>query len=165
MAKTISSLSFDIGNLPPTRSIRNIRIIGTPGATFSLMIRNEDDINQLLPSLPGYDADYYFRPVTGVIKGALKKVVLPDSGIYSFNQIFPTISDDDHYEITIKAEGDTELGASIPRNYDTTGIAKATYKIYQYADAGRATFTLTGDTTGSLGFLMMILIYLTSVVV
>ena len=153
MAKTISSLSLNTNNLSPNRSIRNIRIIGTPGAIFSLMIRNSSDVNQLLPSLSGYDANYYFRPVTGVIKGALKKVVLPATGIYSFNQVFPTVSSDNYYDITIKAEKDTELGPGVPRNYDTTGIEKATYRVYQYADAGRATFTLTGDTSGTAWFL------------
>ena len=153
MNKTISSLSLDTSNLPPARSVRKINIIGTPGAAFSLMIRNEDDANQLFTSLVGYDANYYFRPVTGVIKGALKNVVLPASGIYTFSQAFPAISSDDYYDITIRSEKDTELGASIPRNYDLNGIAKATYRVYQYADAGRATFTLTGDTSGTAWFL------------
>ena len=153
MAESISSLTFDNSNLPPNRSIRNIRILGTPGAIFSLMIRNSSDVNQLLPSLSGYDADYYFRPVTGAVKGALKQVVLPASGVYAFSQVFPTVSSDDYYDITIKVEGDTELGTSIPRNYDTTVIEKATYRVYQYADAGRATFTLTGDTSGTAWFL------------
>ena len=153
MAKTISSFAFNIKNLPPTRSIRNIRILGTPGAAFSLMIRNSSDINQLQSSLPGYDTNHYFRPVTGVVKGALKNVVLPASGIYAFSQVFPATSSDNYYDITIKAEEDTELGTNIPRNYDLNGIAKATYRVYQYADAGRATFTLTGDTSGTAWYL------------
>lgn len=153
MAKTITSFTFDNSNLPPTRSIRNIRILGTPGAVFSLMIRNASDVNQLLTSLSGYDVNHYFRPVTGVIKGALRSVVLPASGIYAFSQAFPAISSDDYYDITIRSEEDTELGANIPRNYDLNGIAKATYRVYQYADAGRATFTLTGDTSGTAWFL------------
>jgi|7_EtaG_2_1085326.scaffolds.fasta_scaffold05590_4 hypothetical protein len=153
MANTLSSLSLNTNDLSPNRSIRTIRIIGTPGATFSLMIRNSSDVNQLLPSLSGYDANYYFRPVTGAVKGALKKVVLPATGVYSFNQIFPAVSSDNYYDITIKAEENTELGPSIPRNYDTTGIEKETYRVYQYADAGRATFTLTGDTSGTAWFL------------
>lgn len=143
MVKKIHTLTVDTSNMPSSRTARSVKILGDAGAKFSLMIRNEDDANMLDINLLGYDSNYYFRPVTGVVKGALKKVTIDSTGSYSFIQRFPEVTDDDKYDITIQAEEDTELSENIPVPRDNTGAILATYSIYQVLNLGQMTFGIT----------------------
>ena len=90
--KTIRSFELDLSSLPAASSIRPFSIKGDDGATFSLEIKNEDN--------------YYYNFITNLFQatkaGLNNKTVT--NGLFKGNIIFPTVTDDDKYDISLSAQ-------------------------------------------------------------
>jgi len=95
---TIGDFNIDLTDLPATSETRNFTISGSPGAIFTLEIKNEDS--------------HYYNFTTKAFqagKAGLYDIVIT-SGVYRNSIKFPAISDDDHYDIDFFAGQDTEHG-------------------------------------------------------
>ena len=94
--KIINNFSLDLSDLPATTETRSFVVTGTNNAMFSLEIKNEDN--------------YYYNFTTNAFQAAkvrLENQILT-SGVFRSSIVFPTITDDDHYDIYLFAEGDTK---------------------------------------------------------
>jgi len=99
MAKIIRQFNMDFGDMAADGGSRTFTVVGDAGSIFSLEIKNEDS--------------YYYNFKTQTFsstKSKLKQQVIGNNGEYSGNIIFPSITDNDHYDIYLWAESayDTE---------------------------------------------------------
>jgi len=136
----IKSFNLDLSDLRAASKTRNFTVVGTNNAVFSLEIKNEDN--------------YYYNFTTNAFQATKSRLnnVAIDSGIYKGYITFPTITDDDQYDIYLFAEPGTEhadynevrfADGSIDINSSTGSNSLLMQKvIYQYTDA-----TLTISTT------------------
>ena len=94
--KIINNFSLDLSDLPATTETRSFVVTGTNNATFSLEIKNEDN--------------YYYNFTTNAFQATKTSLSnqLITSGVFRGSIVFPTITDDDHYDIYLFAEGDTK---------------------------------------------------------
>ena len=98
-------------NIPPDGAVREIEVLGTPGATFSLTIDKGDGCSMLT------------SPIDSVtIPGENGKI-----GKYTFIQRFPPATSEQTYDIQLTPSADVKLGGSIP-------ITTPTYSIKQYVN-------------------------------
>jgi len=133
-SKLIKYFSLDLSDLSATSESRNMVISGDNDARFTLFIVNEDDLH------------YNFNTSTFEAKttktGLINKVI---SGGSYINQIkFPTVTDDDQYDIYLIAGPDTEhvdynqqvfLDNTVDINSSRGSNSKLMQKvIYQYTD-------------------------------
>ena len=146
---TIGAFNIDLTDLPVSSETRNFTILGSVGAIFTLEIKNEDS--------------YYYNFITQTFqagKAGLYDIVIT-SGIYRNSIKFPTVEDDDHYDIYLFAGQDTEHGPysevrfgddTIDINSSTGSNSKLMRKIiYQYTNltltlstyAATAAFSIT----------------------
>ena len=149
--KIINNFNLDLSDLPATSETRTFRISADSGAVFSLEIKNEDS--------------HYYNFATEAFQvakaGLYNKVV--SNAVYSDKIVFPAISDDDHYDIFLFAEGDTRHAPYREVRFDDGSIDVNSSKgsdsllmkkiIYQYTDITLtlATYTPTSAfSTGSL---------------
>ena len=139
MEKTIQSFELDLSSLPAAASVRPFYIKGDDGATFTLEIKNEDN--------------YYYNFITNLFQatkaGLNNKTIV--NGLFKGNILFPTVTDNDQYDIFLYAQPVTTKHAnyaevrfgdgSIDIN-STTGSNSLllTKVIYQYTNN---TLTLT----------------------
>ena len=143
MEKIIKRFDLDLSDLPAATSARTFTINGDLGAEFVLEIKNEDD--------------YYYNFVTQsfqVAKASLERVI-GDSLVYTDYIVFPTVVDDDHYDIYLTAKVGTKhakheearfVDNSIDINNSTGSDSLILQKIiYQYTPL---TLTLAGYSTG-----------------
>ena len=130
--KIINNFSLDLSDLPATTEARNFTVAGSNGAVFSLEIKNEDS--------------YYYNFTTNLFqagKARLDNKMITGSS-YRGSVTFPTITDDDHYDIFLFAEKDTQHAAyrevrfgdgTIDINSSTGSNSLLMQKIiYQYTD-------------------------------
>lgn len=99
MAKIIREFNMDFEDMAASGGSRSFTITGDAGAIFSLEIKNEDD--------------YYYNFKTNTFsatKTKLKQQAISGNGEYTGSITFPSITDDDHYDIYLWAESayDTE---------------------------------------------------------
>ncbi len=93
--KTIYSLSMDFSDLQAESSARNFSVIGDKGSKFSLEVLNEDN-------------HYYnftterFSSTKYTLNGELT------SGLYVSSIVFPTVTDNDEYNISLMAGENTK---------------------------------------------------------
>ena len=88
MAKIIRSFNMDFGDMGAASETRSFTLLGDANAIFSLEIKNEDS--------------YYYNFDTrsfGAAKSTLKRKSLGGGGKYSGVVQFPSISDNDQYDI------------------------------------------------------------------
>jgi len=139
MEKTIQSFELDLSSLPAAASVRPFYIKGDDGATFTLEIKNEDN--------------YYYNFITNLFQatkaGLSNKTIV--GGLFKGSIVFPTVTDNDQYDIFLYAQPVTTKHAnyaevrfgdgSIDIN-STTGSNSLllTKVIYQYTNN---TLTLT----------------------
>ena len=93
-------------DLPAATTTRNLTIVGDPGAKFVLYISNED---------PKY---YNFLTDAFETREIKFEGEISNSGVYTKNIVFPTVTDDDQYDFQlITSEAfDTRLSQSLSRN-------------------------------------------------
>ena len=137
MAKVITNFNMDLSDMAASGGNRSFFIEGDTGAIFSLEVKNED-------SPPAY---YNFS--TGLFsttKSRLKRKAIKNSGRYSNSITFPSITDNDKYDIYLFAEsahdtvhtshkevrfGDDTLDLNSSIGSNSTLLQKV---IYQYTD-------------------------------
>jgi len=136
----IKSFNLDLSDLRAASKTRDFTVVGTNNAVFSLEIKNEDN--------------YYYNFTTSAFQAAKARLnnVVVDSGIYKGYITFPTITDDDQYDIYLFAEPGTQhadynevrfADGSLDINSSVGSNSLLMQKvIYQYTDA-----TLTISTT------------------
>ena len=135
--KTLLSFIFDFSDLSASTETRPLKIIGTSGSDFKLEIKNEDN--------------HYYNFYTKAFQAG--EASLEDTLIDTFyivDVIFPTVTDDDQYDISIYAVGETKHverneirfgDNSIDINSSTGSNSLLMEKvIYQYTDL---TLTIT----------------------
>ena len=99
MAKIIRQLNMDFGDMAADGGSRTFTVVGDAGSIFSLEIKNEDS------------HCYNFKTQSfSAAKSKLKNQIIGNNGEYSANIVFPSITDNDHYDIYLWAESayDTE---------------------------------------------------------
>ena len=107
LVREITSYTINTSNLPGNYSTtRNMKIFGNPGALFSLTVVNEDG--------------------TSVLGSTLSNVVMPQSGVYSFNITFPAVTDNDQYDFVLTGD--------LAATFDTPTGQPSTFSIMQYLD-------------------------------
>jgi len=94
--KIINNFNLNLADLPAATSARDFSITGTSGAVFSLEIKNEDN--------------YYYNFTTNAFQAAKARLdnKTITNGIYRGRITFPTITDDDHYDVYLFAEDGTK---------------------------------------------------------
>ena len=132
--KIIKDFNIDLSNMAAASTTRAFQVIGDNGAIFSLEVTNEDG--------------YYYNFTTNTFAAAHKRLKnrRVDNGVYNGSITFPTITDDDHYNIYVFAESmhgtvHTEYSEvrfgddSIDINSSTGSNSNLLMKIiYQYTD-------------------------------
>ena len=94
--KVIKSIDIDFTPLPAAGKTLPFKIIGDEGATFTLEVKNEDNKYYNFDSKVFQDA-----------KINLEKAKIDKGGVYVGTIVFPTVTDDDQYDISIFAEPTT----------------------------------------------------------
>ena len=141
MAKVIRNLKIDLSDMAASGGNRSFSIEGDVGAIFSLEVKNED----------GYY--YNFDDASfAAAKSRLKQKAIIGNGKYSGNITFPSITDNDQYDIYLFADthhdtvhrehkevrfGDGSLDLNSSTGSNSNLLQKV---IYQYTDT---TITLT----------------------
>jgi len=130
--KIIDEFKLDLSDLPASSGSRDFLIRGTKGATFSLEIKNEDS--------------YYYNFTTNLFQAAKARLdnKVIDNGVYKGSITFPTVTDDDQYDIYLFADNDTQHAqysevrfgdGTIDINSSTGSNSLLLQKvIYQYTD-------------------------------
>ena len=124
----ITGFDMDLSSLLAAGEIRPFTVTGSVGARFKLVIKNEDN-------------HYYnfHSQAFQVSKSDLSKV-LPNTGGFKGSVRFPVVTDDDQYDISITAVGDTK---------------HTTYSEVRFGDGSMD----INSTTGSNSLLMTKVIY------
>lgn len=93
--KTITNVEFDTNDLPTAGGSRKFTIKGDLGAEFHLEIKNEDG--------------NYYNDFTQTFRSEYYKIdgVIDNSGEYPVDVLFPSVGDDDQYDIYIFAKENT----------------------------------------------------------
>ena len=158
--KTIKSIFIDTSELPATTSKRTFTVLGDEGSVFTVYITNEDN------------KFYNFK--SGVFEtnfAGIQNQVMGSSGQYTNIITFPTITDDDEYNVYLRAETyfDTQLSnrlvskgfiyrvpnQDVTRNSDGSLTYPST--IYSYLDKnvvvnfGSANTSVVESNSGALG--------------
>ena len=92
MEKTIQSFELDLSSLPAASSVRTFSIKGDDEAVFTLEIKNEDN--------------YYYNFITNLFQatkaGLSNKTIV--GGLFKGSIVFPTVTDNDQYDIFLYAQ-------------------------------------------------------------
>ena len=135
MAKIINKFNIDLSDMAATGGSRAFSVEGDVNAIFSLEIKNED----------GYYYNFNTK-VFSATKARLKQKAIESNGTYSNNIIFPSVTDNDQYDIYLWAEqaqdtehvefsevrfGDDSLDINSSTGSNSSLVQKV---IYQYTD-------------------------------
>ena len=137
--KVITSFEIDLSDIKAATTTRSFNLLGQNGAVFSLEIKNEDG--------------FYYNFTTKLFRSGRSRLdnKVITNGSYTGAITFPTVTDDDQYDIYLWAETNTVHAGynevrfddgSIDFNSSTGSNSFLLQKvIYQYTDS---TLTLTG---------------------
>ena len=149
--KVIKKFELNLSDLKAAGETRVFSIKGDPNAKFNLEITNEDS--------PSKYYNFYTRTFTTTKSGL--KGEINDAGVYSGRIVFPTVTDDDHYDIYLYAEENTEHGdysevrfgdGTLDINNSTGSNSLLLQKIiYQYTDLTLTLSTFSPSTTIETG--------------
>tara|TARA_R100000742_G_C4278532_1_gene101493 strand:+ start:472 stop:2331 length:1860 start_codon:yes stop_codon:yes gene_type:complete len=134
MAKVIKDLIIDLGSIAYAGEQRSFSVTGDDGAIFSLEVKNEDG--------------YYYNFDTQLFASTPKKLKNKKitGGIFESSIKFPTVTDDDQYDIYLHAEsihdtthvdysevrfGDGSIDINSSKGSNSNLLQKV---LYQYAD-------------------------------
>ena len=130
--KKINSFVISKSHLPATRSSRAFSIRGESGATFSLIVKNA--------------TGRYYNFETQAFQVANAKLTwakIPSSGIYNGLLIFPAVTSNTSYDLTLNAEHhfDTEISSGLANSvgYNSNNNFSLTKTIYQYTQTSITT--------------------------
>tara|TARA_R110002167_G_scaffold31095_8_gene102501 strand:+ start:232 stop:2178 length:1947 start_codon:yes stop_codon:yes gene_type:complete len=148
--KVIASFNLDLSDLPAASSKRHFSIVGNAGSEFTLEIKNEDS--------------YYYNFITNtfqVAKAKLEETILNNN--YTGYITFPTITDNDQYDIYLYAKPGTKHAdyfesrfpdGTLDINSSSGSNSLMMQKvIYQYTalTLTLAGYSLTGGVAGTFG--------------
>ena len=105
--KEIKSIIINTLGLGPSSSSRKYIVEGDPGATFSLIITNEDGNYYNFPEntiITNSDNESLPNPTFSSTPARLNATTIGGDGFYEGTVSFPTVTDDDYYDITFSAE-------------------------------------------------------------
>ncbi len=129
-SKIITNFFIDDENIPSSGDTRRFSISGTPGSVFTLKVENEDPLFY----------DFTTKTFTAEnSKTKLKKIKIPNSSLYTGTIVFPAVTDDDIYKITLEAHAENSTTISGGRQIINETIS-------QFTDT---TVTFDGFTTSS----------------
>jgi len=118
--KKITRVTLNTTSLPSAGGSRNFTIFGDPGAVFTIYAYNEDGSYYNFASQD-------FRTLDGSVlrRGQsyseyFSTTMIGTSGSYSGSFIIPAVSDDDIYEVFVRAEPGMEGVIGSSGNYETT---------------------------------------------
>ena len=103
----IRKVTFDTSILPAAGEARPFSILGDPGAVFSFYLSNENNRD-------GTNQGSYYNFATRAFQNSftsLENVTIPNSGKYTGTINFPSVSDDDQYDIYLVAN--THFGTTL----------------------------------------------------
>jgi hypothetical protein len=107
--------TFKINSAPMSKSAttRTYTVTGDPGASFSLVVMNEDSHFYNFPE--NTDPVLGTRPAPAFAASVveLNTVTLGSTGVYSNTITFPAITDDDKYEIILTAKQDSTISSTL----------------------------------------------------
>lgn len=112
--KEITKILINSSALKPKSSSRSYTVTGDPGAVFSMTITNEDNHYYNFPEntiILNPEEETVPTPAFAATLVRLNPITLDETGIYSNDITFPTVTDDDEYVLTIYPEShyDTKL--------------------------------------------------------
>jgi len=125
--KEIKELSINVAAMPKAQTARKYEVFGDPGACFSLIVKNEDDHFYNFPENISYST--VVAPAFSATPVHSDPITIGENGVYSNTIVFPSISDDDRYQIIITPIKETFLAKSFSKET----IYTSPY-IYQYDD-------------------------------
>lgn len=145
--KEINNILINTTGLGTSQSSRDYTVVGDPGATFSLIVTNEDGHYYNFPEntvITNPDTESLPAAAFSSTPTRLKPATIGSNGSYSGSITFPAVSDDDHYNITFTAEKhyDTKISDSFSKD-DVYYVPK----IYQYINT-TVTFSLSSAGSG-----------------
>ena len=158
--KTITNFGFDNTDLPKNETIRYFYVYGDVDSVFSVYITNE--VHEETTTNKGAVGHYYdFDSQEFVASGfkGLLQVKIPTSGIYIGSIKFPTVTDNDEYNIYLRAEThfNTQLSTNLVDKgflYKMPNFSKQTNSdgsltypstVYQYLDTTVTIAVLSGN--------------------
>jgi hypothetical protein len=155
MAKIIQNFNIDLRDMSAEGGIREFTVEGDANAIFSLEITNEDSPTKY----------YNFNTETfTTTKSRLNRKSTGESGVYQGEINFPTVTDNDHYDIYLWAEshfdtihadynevrfGDDSIDINSSRGSNSNLLQKI---IYQYTDVA---ISISAESRGGAGFASM----------
>ena len=110
--KIINNITIDMSPMPSAVTTRDFTVEGDPGAVFTMTVTNEDDHFYNFSEDTGVALAFSATPAN------LKAKTINETGVYTGSIEFPAITDDDHYVITLYADGsnNTALDKSLSSN-------------------------------------------------
>ena len=138
--KLINNFSTNTSAMPSALTERLYKVSGEPGALFTLIVQNKDG------EFYNFPENTIISPEEGVFKPAasfsstatqLNQKEINREGFYQGTIIFPAITADDDYVITVIAGDNTEINESL----SSTKKIYVSDKIYKYKDT-TVTFSL-----------------------
>ena len=132
--KNITELTIDNTPMSSRQISKEYFVYGDEGACFTLIVKNEDDHFYNFPN----NVSYATAPTAAFAATPVQMDVatIGSSGVYTGSIVFPTVTDDDKYQITILPVKDTVLAKTF--SPETTYTSPY---IYQYIDS-TITFSL-----------------------
>lgn len=125
--KEIKELTIDLFAMPKAQTVKKYEVLGDEGACFSLIVKNEDEHFYNFPENISYTT--VVAPAFSATPTQSDIFVIGESGVYNNAIVFPSISDDDRYQIIITPAKDTVLAKSFSKET----IYTSPY-IHQYDD-------------------------------
>ena len=149
--KVITSFEIDLSDIKAATTTKPFSVLGQNGAVFSLEVKNEDG--------------HYYNFITKAFQASVSRLdnKIIENGSYVGAITFPTVTDDDHYDIYLWAETNTvhtgynevRFGdGSIDINSSTGSNSFLLQKvIYQYTDSTLTLqgFSPNGTVAGTMG--------------
>ena len=103
--KQITNISIDTRSMQSATTTRSYVVTGDPGATFTLVVTNEDGNFYNFPENTNPDIDTAPAPTFSSTPVNLKNAIIGANGTYQGVIVFPSVTDDDQYDISIIAIG------------------------------------------------------------
>mgnify|MGYP003112794387 FL=1 len=123
----IKELTINTSPIPRAQTVRSYTVLGDVGACFTVVVKNEDDNFYNFPDNVSYSTKPSPTFASTPVQSDLAEI--NESGFYTGTIVFPTITDDDKYQITLIPAKDTTLAKS----FSEESIYNSPY-IYQYDD-------------------------------
>ena len=117
--KQITNISINTSSMESATTARSYVVTGDPGAVFTLTVINEDAHHYNFPENTDPSISALPAPAFSATTTNLKNAVIGANGTYEGTIIFPSVTDDDHYDISLiaLAHHDTILSDSLGGGY------------------------------------------------